>query len=382
MQRLFRRTNASRARGQSLAPLSIAPALALGGLLVGCAPSYPHVTSCQDIGDLHVICDMQNPEDLALLPGDAQVVVSQFGSMDGSRPGNLALFDLESEKVEIAFEGGSAGAERAQQAEQAPGWGDPNCPGPPTEKFSPHGIDLADLPGLGLRLLVVNHGSREAVEFFAVEQKGGEVELNWRGCAPAPDEAFLNDVVNLPGGGFLVTQMMPRGEATWGILKAALGFDTGHVYQWESGQGFAIAKGTRAPFPNGIELSEDGRFIYLNVYSGGEVRKIDRQKGEVLATVAVASPDNVTWGRDGRLLVASHRGGLFDQLACMGLEAGACGMEFAVVAVEPGKMQAETLLNHAGAPMGAGTVILDVGDGEFLIGSFAADRMLRVRLAR
>ncbi len=45
-------------------------------------------------------------------------------------------------------------------------------------------------------------------------------------------------------------------------------------------------------------------------------------------------------------------------------------------------MQAETLLNQAGPPMGAGTVILDLGGGEFLIGSFAADRMLRLRLAR
>ena len=57
-------------------------------------------------------------------------------------------------------------------------------------------------------------------------------------------------------------------------------------------------------------------------------------------------------------------------------------MEFAVVAVDPKSMETETLLLRAGPPMGAGTVALDLGDGELLIGSFAADRMLRIPAVR
>jgi hypothetical protein len=230
--------------------------------------------------------------------------------------------------------------------------------------------------------LVVNHGDREAVEFFEVRPDPSGAALIWRGCAVAPELGFLNDIVSLPAGGFLVTHMMPRDDAIWGILKSSLGFDTGHVYVWQPGQGFGIAPGTHGPFPNGIEISPDGTLIYLNLYSAGEVRKIDRRTGETLGSAQVASPDNTTWGRDGRLLVASHGGGLSDQLACMGLEQGACGMQFSVVAVDSVSMETETIFSQAGPPMGAGTVALDLGDGELLIGSFAADRMIRVRVPR
>jgi sugar lactone lactonase YvrE len=298
--------------------------------------------------------------------------------MDGTRPGSLALFDAQTEAVEVAFAG--SGASSGGGADGV--WGDAACPGPPEASFSPHGIDLAALGDQGLRLLVVNHGSREAVEFFEVREESGATVLRWRGCAPAPANAFLNDVVNSPNGGFLVTHMMPRDAGNWGILKATLGFDTGHVYAWLPGSGYEIVAGTEAPFPNGIELSADGQHLYLNSYSQGEVRKIDRATGELLGTADVPSPDNVTWGSDGRLLVASHQGGLSDQLACMDLERGACGMEFAVVAVDPDDMETETILRTAGPPMGAGTVALDLGDGELLIGSFAADRMLRTRARR
>ena len=85
---------------------------------------------------------------------------------------------------------------------------------------------------------------------------------------------------------------------------------------------------------------------------------------------------------DGKLLVASHQGGLMDQLDCMDVETGACGMAFSIVSIDPETLEAEELFTQAGAPMGAGTVILDLGTGEYLVGSFAADRMLRLPLAR
>ena len=124
----------------------------------GCAPSHPPIVECRDAGGLHVVCGLQNPEDLALLPGGHEVIVSQFGSMDGTRSGNIALFDVATENVRVAFKG--TGAEMTGGA-QGP-WGDAVCPGPPEARFSPHGIDLSPLPDGNLRLLVVNHGSREA----------------------------------------------------------------------------------------------------------------------------------------------------------------------------------------------------------------------------
>ena len=347
--------------------------LALATLaLVGCAPDHPIVMECADAQGIHAICGMQNPEDLALLPDGRTVVVSQFGLMDGSQAGNLAFFDLDRETVEIAYAGGTTAA-RLPTA----GWGDPECPGPPDADFSPHGIDLAPRPDGRLRLLVVNHGGRESIEFFEVTATPAGPELSWRGCVIPPGEAYLNDVVSLPDGGLLATHMFPRGGEALGLLRGALGMDTGHVLEWRAGGRWREVAGSEAPFPNGIELSEDGRSIYLNAYMADEVRRIDRESGEVLGVARVSSPDNSSWGPDGRLLVASHLGGLRDQTACYGLVEGACPMRFRIVAVDPESMATETLIEHAGPPMGAGTIALDLGD-ELLIGTFAGDRMIRV----
>ena len=53
--------------------------------------------------------------------------------------------------------------------------------------------------------------------------------------------------------------MMDRNGAIWGMLRAFSGFDSGFVYEWQPGGGLAgLCPGPRLPFPNGIELSEDG----------------------------------------------------------------------------------------------------------------------------
>ena len=318
------------------------------------------------------MCGLQNPEDLALLPDGRTVILSQFGLMDGSRPGNLAFFDLDSEAVRVAYTGAPGPADQPEQQ-----WGDPECPGPPAPAISPHGIDLAKRADGRLQLLVVNHLGRESVEVLEVRDGAEGPELVWRGCVIPPPNSYLNDIVHLPDGGFLATHMMPRDGELMGMLRGSLGFDTGHVLEWRPAGGWRPVPGTEAPFPNGIELSADGKSIYLNAYMAGEVRRIDRESGALLGKAKVPSPDNSSWGRDGRLLVASHRGGFRDQTACYGLTAGACPMAFEIVAVDPETLATETILAQAGAPMGAGTIALDLG-GELLIGSFAADRMIRV----
>jgi hypothetical protein len=322
---------------------------------------------------------MQNPEDMAPLSDGRTLLVSQFGLMDGSRPGNLALLDavLGTHRVIFAGRDGAAWSQDDARAAAADGWGDARCPGPPPAAFSPHGIDLAPRPDGRLRLLVVDHGGREAIELFEVEDAGGATQVRWRGCALPPERAYLNDVVSLPDGGFLTTHMMPRDSEAFGILRASFGLDTGFVYEWQPHRGFEVVPGTEGPFPNGIELSQDGNEIFLNLYTAGEVRRIERSTGALLGRAEVPSPDNSSWSRDGRLLVASHRGGVRAQLACYGLREGACPMAFEIVAVDPETMQTEPVFAHAGPPMGAGTIAIDLGES-LVIGTFAGDRAIIV----
>jgi hypothetical protein len=364
--------------GLSLLGLSLLGLSLLGLSLLGCSPAHEIITDCRDTDGVHVICGFQNPEDLALLPDGHTVVVSQFGSMDGARPGNLALFDLSDESLRIAFRGHDAGGVAAAP-ERTTGWGDANCPSAPTAEFAPHGLDLATRPDGRLQLLVVNHGGRESIEFFEIEGSDDETKITWRGCAIPPDGAYLNDVVALADGGFLVTHMMGRESQITDVLLAAFGVDSGFVYAWQPGMGFAVEPGTGGRFPNGIEVSDDGTEIFLNLYLGNEVRRISRETGEILAVAPVRQPDNATWATDGRLLVASHLASLVDSLACNDLVAGACPFEFEIVALDPKTLEREVLVRRAGAPMGAATVALDT-DGELVMGSFAGDRVMRVPL--
>lgn len=331
---------------------------------------------CEDRGRLHVICGLDNPEDLAALPGTPWVFFGQGYGVEGNQRGSISAMDPADEKVSILFQGGSSG----MPVPFEPGWGSRDCPGPPDQDFSPHGIDLARRPDGQIRLLAVNHGGRESIEFFEVVHDGGEPELIWRGCALAPQGAFLNDVVGLRDGGLLTTHMMEYGSNLSSTLKGLLGMDTGFAYRWDPDTGFEILPGSEGALPNGIQISKDGETVFLDLYLASEVRVFDLKTGRVLHTLEISLPDNLTWTPDGKLLVASHLGTIADSVDCMRVRKGACGMSFEIISIDPDTYETQTLFAHSGAPMGAGTAALDIG-GELLIGSFASDRLLRVPLA-
>jgi len=348
--------------------------VALAGF--ACAGGAEPVVSCDPVGPARPICGFQNPEDLELLPDGTGLVVSEFGSMEGERAGAITRLDLASEARTVLYRGGDGGS-------ATPGWGDPGCPGAPPPEMSPHGIHLSRRADGRLQLLVVNHGGRESVELFEVTGSGSGSEVAWRGCALAPEGNWLNDVVALPEGGFLVTHMLPKRSGALQIFEyvkaAALGMRTGHALEWQPGRGMVPLPGTETVFPNGIALSADGGTIFLNSSIGGKVLRIDRASGRLLGSAEVPGPDNSTWAPDGRLLVASFVGPLWETLSCNETLRGACPVAFEIVAVDPETLASETIYRGEGAPMGAGTVGLRVGD-ELFVGSFAGDRILRVRL--
>src|SRR5690606_26975918 len=134
------------------------------------------------------------------------VLVSQFGDLAGGHAGNLAALDPATGNIRELFPN-----EHSPAVREATGWGDPACPAPPLEHFSPHGIDIEQLTDGRHALYVVNHGGREAVEMFEVEDDGERVSVAWRGCALAPEGGNFSDVVVLRDGGFWVSQMFPGG---------------------------------------------------------------------------------------------------------------------------------------------------------------------------
>ncbi len=353
--------------------------LALGALLSGlaAAPSsaLEPITDCEPVGRARPICGFQNPEDLALLPDGRTLLVSEYGNLEGGRAGDLASFDTRSETRAVLFRGGDAA-----QARAAAGWGDAGCPGPPGASFSPHGIGLDRRSDGALQLLVVQHGGRESVEFFEVTGDAARGwKLAWRGCALPPPDAYLNDVVALPGGGFAATHMLPRSEGEKGVEQGPELPASGHVLEWTPGAGFARLPGSDTAIANGIERSRDGRVLYVNSSGGNELFALERASGRVLRRIPIPLPDNSTWAPDGRLIVASLVGGWEITSLCRTLGGRACPSEFQLLAVDPETGASEVLYRNAGRPMGAGTVGLRVGNALYA-GSFASDRLLRIEL--
>ena len=353
-------------------PLPRAILLAAGlALAAGCSSEFSPVTGCEPGFGIDVDCRFLNPEDLALAP-DGRILVSQFGDIEGTRSGSLAAYEPGSRALTELFP-----ATEDTPGEEASEWGDAACGPPDTAVFSPHGIDIETRADGRHELAVVNHGGRESVELFEMFDDG---TLAWRGCVNAPEDGFFNDVVLLRDGGFWATQMFPRDGMPLSIMQALLGFDTGWVYAWSPAGGFRKIDGTDAPMPNGIEKSNDERYVYLNVYGSGGVRKIDVATAETVATADLDPVDNSTWGEDGRLIVAAHTGGMGETLACQGLEEGSCGMPFEIVALDPDDLSQQVLISHAGAPMGGVTVALQ-RDGVFYLGTLG-DRIGIVDLSK
>lgn len=359
----------------------------LGALLLlsGCFGAAPPITSCEPAAGLTPDCRFQNPEDLAPAPNGTEIIVSQYSDMAGTTAGSLVAWQPASGRIRPLFPG---------DADIAPieGWGEIDCAAPDASQFAPHGIDTRTIVTGEQVLYVVNHGGRESIEMFELADRDGATRLTWRGCALAPEDGFFNDVAVLASGEFRVSQMYPRSaNALLTLLRMQLSdYSPGFVYHWSPANGFEPLPGSEAKFANGVALSADDRFLYVNSYLGNEVIKVDTETGKRVASVAVQSPDNLTWSPTGELLAASHLASIADTLACGEVTTGNCGFAFRIVAIdtdaigtdamETGRMTVRTVLEHEGPPMGAATVALPFGDGLYL-GTFAGDRIVRADAA-
>jgi len=325
-----------------------------------------------------VLCGFQNPEDLATAPGGEWIVVSQFARRVGSElasPGSLlALRPRDGERRVLYPLSGSA------TASPAPGVGSPDCSGPPdAARFSPHGIDLADAGGGEARLLVVNHGGREAIEWFRLRVAPEGPSASWEGCVPLPEDAQANDVAALPDGGLVTTKMFPRAPGTVTMLRLALGANTGGLLEWGPSTGWRPVPESEGSGPNGVAVSPDGQTLFFAAWGASKLVRLGRDGSGRQELALPHHPDNLSWSADGKLLVAGQIGPLLWIIsACQKLSSGTCPIPFSVLRVDPGSLAFERLYQEDPARLsGAASVALD-HDGALWIGTFAGDRILRV----
>lgn len=363
-------------------------AIGLLALLAACS-SPPPPGPCESLGaDARVICGFTNAEDIRRLPDSRSLLISEISALGRHDAGRLVFFDTQSQSISPAFPLPAVPPASGQAVDAAASWGDPGCPGAPGAEFSPLGISVQQRLDGRWQVAAINHGGRMGVEMFELLPHGTGYRLAWRGCVPAPTHTALNSVALLRTGGFVASHMFDRtAPALFGLqtslLKAELGFDSGHVLEWLPTQPgrFRVLADSAGPFPNGIALSADEATVFLALSSGHELRRLDRASGKRTGAVRVQRPDNLVWDEQGRLLVASLTGSRGQNFRCVRRPNQPCGLAFEILRVDPHSLRAESVFALEGSPMGAATVAQQLGPWLYL-GSFTGDRILRVPYRR
>jgi hypothetical protein len=321
----------------------------------GCAPE----------GNVKFICGVPSPEDLVPVPRSEWVVAS------GLAGGGVHLVNSRDFTHTQVFPV-AAPRERHDQKTYAA------CPGPidpgEKEKFSAHGLAVREGSGRVHTVYLVHHGFRESIEVFEVDTGAKPPTFTWVGCAVAPPTAAFNSVSPIPGGsGFVATNPNRRGSGA-----APGGTNTGEVYEWTSADGWKIVPGSESQGPNGIEVSKDGKTLYVNLWPASQVMRLSRGQTPVKKDVVDLAfhPDNIRWQPDGSLFAAGH-GGPTTQRVIECLRKVCSDATSNVARIDPQTLKVQHIIKYpANERFFSSTVALQVGK-EIWLGTINGDRIAR-----
>jgi hypothetical protein len=310
---------------------------------------------CEAIGNVRFICDQLGPEDLAIVPGSEWVLSS--GMLAN---GAIRLINLRDKSTIVLFPSMTS-TERLNKIIYG------SCPGPigsEGDKFRAHGLYLRPGPNAVLTLYVVHHGNRESIEVFEFDSRPKPPTLTWIGCAVAPDPIGLNSVVGLDDGGFITTNFSPRGSDAAARARMMAGENNGEVWEWHPSTGWKIVPGSESAGPNGLEISKDGKWLYIGGWGSQSFIRLSRGQTPIKKdSVPVGfRVDNLRWAPDGTLLAAGQGGTAPSQTSD-------------VVKVNPATLKLQELIHHPDIDgFGVSTVAIQVAK-ELWLGSVRGDRI-------
>ena len=348
----------------------VAAVLLIAGVAAaGASGSAAAAEPCNPAGRLGFVCGPLNSEDLVQVPGTGWIVASGMDSGAAGPRGSLHLVNARDKSWKVLFPGGNPQLQpdKSTYAE---------CPGAPDlGKFSAHGLNLRPGSGGIDTLYVVNHGGRESIEIFALNAQGAQPTVTWVGCAVMPPHTWPNSVAPLPDGGMVVTDMFDPGDPRASV-KLAAGENTGAVYQWHPHKGFTLVPGSRMSGDNGIEVSRDGKWIYVAAWGNKAVVRLSRGGGARARRLPVGFlADNLRWAPDGQLMVAGQNVPAKLVFRCFQSNQTRCTQAWRIVKWDTAKMKIKPVLSEKGNPeFGDATVGLQIGDETF-VGTFRGDRI-------
>lgn len=336
--------------------LALAAVVALPlGIVAQGPPRGPAAPPCVQEGNREFVCGQTAPEDLVLVPGGDWVIASVFGGQGGIR-----IINTKDKSSTLGYPSATAKEQLDKKSYDT-------CPGPPDAEqksmFRTHGLAIREGKNSRHTLYVVNHGRRESIEVFALDAKARPPALTWIGCAVAPEPVGLNSVLPLPDGGFIGTDFLERGpNAGTARGKMQAGENNGSLWEWHTGKGWKIIPGTETSGANGLELSRDGKTLFVNAWGSQSFYRMRLGQTKRDTVQLGFRADNVRWAPDGSLLVVGQGG--TGQMQTTN-----------IVKIDPTTLKVTEILTRPNTPeFGAGTVAVQVGR-DLWVGSFRGDRI-------
>lgn len=328
-------------------------------------PAGPPLATCGTHGNIDVLCGAHMPEDLELTPDGKYLIATEYVNQgrSGVAGAGMQLFDLAKKTF----------AQMNITAEPDKSWGDASCPGAIGDALISHGESLAKRRDGKWALYVVNHGGRQSIEMFELKKAADSWALVWHGCEVGAHE--YNDVAILPDGGFVGTY--PTGLSSGGKGGPFGGAVTGYVTRWTPGKGEAEIANTRMRYPNGVVVSSNGRYMFVNEFAARQVLKYDMRDYKQIGSVKVDFlPDNLTWTKEGKLLAAGVKGARGD---CPEGSGRPCIQGFGVAEIDPANMQSRPIFDSSEHEplIGGVSVALRVRNSIYL-GAFLGDRLVKI----
>jgi hypothetical protein len=331
--------------------------------------------ACEPSGPVEYVCGIKNAEDLVVVPGTKWIVAS--GMAEGA---GLTLIDSRNGRRSALYPG-----ERPQARHDA---AFADCTTPPSPNaLNTHGLSIRAGERGRSTLYVVGHGGREAIEVFDVDASGDRPTVAWKGCVPMPDGLAANSVASFADGSIVATVLfMPGTTFADAVVDRK---PTGAVFEWSPGKrAFEKIEGSELPANNGIEVSRDGREIFVAssglqtivaLAHSNPTRQLRTTRGLPF------TPDNVHMGADGRLLTAGMKN---DEPACGGPpgpqhdieKLSQCPRASIGLAIDPATMKDSPVAETPRDPKFSNATMVLTLDGQFWFGTFSGDRVAHGRL--
>lgn len=338
------------------------------------------VAESPNVSDFGYVDGFLGPEDLVAVPDSRWIIAGDLGQ--GGQRGGLYLIDRVDKEATKVFPQERLRHDFHEQAY-------PGCPGlPEPSAFSAHGINLMTSSEGPSLLYVVNHGDREAIEVFQLENVEATPELTWVGCVPLPEGAMANAVAPLPGQGIVATHFIapqyfegqePMANPSLWISRLTTGETTGHGAVWRPDSGWTAISSTEGSGPNGIEVSRDGESVWMALWGNKQLVEASLVDNTVRKTIDLDfMPDNVRWGDDGHLWVAGASGQPADYFACVA--AADCHGDFVVARVDIQSHEVTRVAVPEPLENFGDATTAFVVEGEVWVGANPSDRVLYYRL--